>query len=125
MKLLPEGSNELLAPAAALPALSPRPPPLLVVVDLLVEEPMVKPLAAEPPVTELPLMPLWAVPMPLWANAIVLVSTSAVANPIAVSFMPFPLIVSDQTKIAPRGWTVRSPIFTSATEVAYRPLAQS
>jgi hypothetical protein len=43
-------------------------------------------------------MPLWPVPTPLWANAIVLVNASAIANPIAVSFMPFPLIVSDQRK---------------------------
>jgi hypothetical protein len=97
MKLLPEGLIELSAPSVMPPALSPRPPPPLMF-DLLVEDPVLKPLAPEPPDIELPLTPLWAVPMPFWANAIVLVSASAVANPIAVSFMPFPLIVSDQRK---------------------------
>jgi hypothetical protein len=65
MKLLPEGLTELLVPSVMPPALSPRPPPSLVF-DLLMEDPVLKLLAPEPPDdTELPLMPLWVVPMPL------------------------------------------------------------
>jgi hypothetical protein len=64
MKLLPEGLTELLVPSAMPPALSPRPPPPLMF-DLLVEDPVLKPVAPEPPDIELPLTPLSPAPMPL------------------------------------------------------------
>jgi hypothetical protein len=47
------------------------------------EEPVVVPLAADPPAAELPP----AEPPPLWANASVLVSARAAANPIVMSLM--------------------------------------
>jgi len=74
MRLLPDGLYWLLAPAAALPALLFAPP---------VVEPVVVPLAADPPALELPP----AEPLPLCANANVLVSASAAANPIVTSLM--------------------------------------
>jgi hypothetical protein len=54
MKVLPDGFWELLAPAAALPALLFTPPVVeLPLVILFVEEPVVVvPLAAEPPPAE-------------------------------------------------------------------------
>jgi hypothetical protein len=85
MRVLPDGFCPLLAPAAALPALLPVPPvvEVPVVVVPFMEEPVVVPLAADPPAAELPP----AEPLPLWANANVLVSASAVANPIVMSLM--------------------------------------
>ena len=83
MRLLPDGLYWLLAPAAALPALLFAPLVELPVVVLFVDEPVVVPLAADPPALELPP----AEPPPLWANANVLASASAAANPIVTSLM--------------------------------------
>jgi hypothetical protein len=84
MRLLPDGLYWLFAPAAALPALLFTPPVVeLPVVVLFVDEPVVVPLAADPPALELPP----AEPPPLCAIANVLVSASAVANPIVTSLM--------------------------------------
>jgi hypothetical protein len=84
MRLLPDGLYWLLAPAAALPALLFAPPVVgPPVVVPLVDEPVVVPLAADPPALELPP----AEPLPLCANANVLVSASAAANPIVTSLM--------------------------------------
>lgn len=87
IKELPDGLYWLLAPAAALPALLFTPGdvalPELPVVEPFVEEPVVVPLAADPPAAE----PPPAEPPPLCANATVLVSASAAANPIAKSLM--------------------------------------
>jgi hypothetical protein len=58
--------------------------PELPVVEPFVEEPVVVPLAAEPPAAE---PPPAEPPPPACANATVLVSASAVANPIAVSLI--------------------------------------
>jgi hypothetical protein len=74
----------LFAPAAELPALLPRlldGLPVVVPVDepvVPIDEPVVVPVAVEPPPAE---------PVPLCAKASVLVSASAVANPILVSLM--------------------------------------
>jgi hypothetical protein len=89
MRVLPDGFRPLLAPAAALPALLPVPPVVeLPVVVPFTEEPVVVPLAPDPPAAELPP----AEPLLLWANANVLVSARAAANPIVMSFMfQFPL----------------------------------
>ena len=80
MRVLPDGFCPLLAPAAALPALLPVPPvvEVPVVVVPFMEEPVVVPVAAELPPAE---------PPPLWANANVLVSVRAAANPIVMSLM--------------------------------------
>jgi hypothetical protein len=85
MKVLPDGFWLLLAPAAALPALLPVPPvvEVTVVVVPFMEEPVVVPLAADPPAAELPP----AAPLLLWANANVLLSARAAANPIVTSLM--------------------------------------
>lgn len=84
MRVLPDGFWPLLAPAAALPALLPVPPVVeLPVVVPFMEEPVVVPLAADPPAAELPP----AEPLPLWANANVLVSARPAANPIVMSLM--------------------------------------
>jgi hypothetical protein len=73
MKLLPEGFSALLAPAAALPALLPM---------LAPADPVVAPQDEDPhPASYRPLTD------PCWANAVVLASASAVANPIAAIFM--------------------------------------
>lgn len=86
IKELPDGLYWLLAPAAALPALLFTPGvvalPELPVVEPLVEEPVPVPLEADPPAEPPP-----AEPPPLCANATVLVSASAAANPIAKSLM--------------------------------------
>jgi hypothetical protein len=76
----PDGFRPLLDPAAALPALLPVPPvvEVPVVVVPFMEEPVVVPVAAELPPAE---------PPPLWANANVLVSVRAAANPIVMSLM--------------------------------------
>jgi hypothetical protein len=96
MRLFPDGFRVLLAPAAALPAVLPRlldglPVPVVVPVDepvvpidepvVPVGEPVVVPVAVEPPAVD----PPPAEPAPLCAMASVLVSASAVANPIAAS----------------------------------------
>ena len=89
MKLFPDGFRVLLAPAVALPAELPRlldglPVPVVVPVDepvVPIDEPVVVPVAVEPPAVD----PPPAEPAPLCAMASVLVSTSAVANPIAAS----------------------------------------
>jgi hypothetical protein len=89
MKLFPDGFTVLLAPAAALPAVLPRlldglPVPVVVPVDepvVPVGEPVVVPVAVEPPAVD----PPPAEPAPLCAMTSVLVSASAVANPIAAS----------------------------------------
>jgi hypothetical protein len=79
----------LLAPAAELPALLPRlldGLPVVVPVDepvVPIDEPVVVPVAVEPPAVE----PPPAEPAPLWAKASVLVSASAVANPIVANLM--------------------------------------
>jgi hypothetical protein len=85
----------LFAPAAALPAPLPRlldGLPVVVPVDdpvVPVDEPVVVPVAVDPPVLEAP-------PVPLCAEASVLVSASAVANPIVASFMVvIPCLLSD------------------------------
>jgi hypothetical protein len=77
----PDGFRPLFAPAAALPALLPVVE--VPVVVPFVDEPVVVPLAAGPPAAELPP----AEPAPLCANANVLVSARAAANPIVVSLM--------------------------------------
>ena len=88
MRLLPDGLYWLLAPAAALPALLFAPPVVeLPVVVPFVDEPVVVPLAADPPALELPAAEPPAEPPPLCANANVLVSASAAANPIVTSLM--------------------------------------
>jgi hypothetical protein len=82
MKLLPDGFEPLLAPAAALPAMLV---PLLVevpVVAPLVEGPVVTPDVADPPVAGLPP----AEPL-LWANAKELASASAAARVMVMSRM--------------------------------------
>jgi hypothetical protein len=81
----PDGFRPLFAPAAALPALLPVPPvvEVPVVVVPFMEEPVVVPLAADPPAAELPP----AAPLLLWANANVLLSARAAANPIVTSLM--------------------------------------
>ena len=89
MKLFPDGFRVLLAPAVALPAELPRlldglPVPVVVAVDepvVPIDEPVVVPVAVEPPAVDAPP----AEPAPLCAMANVLVSTSAVANPIVAS----------------------------------------
>ena len=84
MKVLPDGFWLLLAPAAALPALLSVPPVAeLPVVVPFMEEPVVVPLAADPPAAELPPV----APLPLCANANVLLSARAAANPIVTSLM--------------------------------------
>jgi hypothetical protein len=94
IKLLPDGFWPLLAPAAALPALVPTPPLVaLPVVVPFVEE--VVPVAADPPVAELA-----PAELPACANAKVLVSASAAANPIVVSFMIDSIAVADQGQSA-------------------------
>ena len=90
MRLLPDGLYWLLAPAAALPALLFAPPVVeLPVVVPLVDEPVVVPLAPGPPALELPPAepPAPPPPPPDCANANVLVSASAAANPIVTSLM--------------------------------------
>jgi hypothetical protein len=92
MWVFPDGFTALLRPAAALPAslLMPvvalLPAPLPAVVPL-VEDPAA-PLAAAPPVPELPP----DAPPPDCASATLLVTASTVANPNVASFMiaPFP-----------------------------------
>ena len=81
----PDGFRPLFAPAAALPALLPIPPVVeLPVVVPFVEEPVVvPPLAADLPAAELPP----AAQLLLWANANVLLSARAAANPIVTSLM--------------------------------------
>jgi hypothetical protein len=85
-KLFPEGFRVLLAPAVALPAELPRlldGLPVVVPVDepvVPIDEPVVVPVAVEPPAVAPP-----AEPVPLCATASVLVSASAVANPIVAS----------------------------------------
>jgi hypothetical protein len=80
----PDGFRPLFAPAAALPALLPVPTVAeLPVVVPFMEEPVVVPVAADPPAAELPP----AEPLPLWANANVLLSARAAANPIVISLM--------------------------------------
>jgi hypothetical protein len=89
MKLFPDGFTVLLAPAVALPAELPRlldglAVPVVVPVDepvVPIDEPVVVPVAVEPPAVDAPP----AEPAPLCAIASVLVSTSAVANPIVAS----------------------------------------
>jgi hypothetical protein len=87
MKLFPDGFRVLLAPAVALPAELPRlldGLPVVVAVDepvVPIDEPVVVPVAVEPPAVD----PPPAEPAPLCAMASVLVSTSAVANPIVAS----------------------------------------
>src|SRR5271170_2638836 len=76
----PDGFRPLFAPAAALPALLPVVE--LPVVVPFVEEPAVVPVAADPPAAELPP----AAPL-LCANANVLLSARAAANPIVTSLM--------------------------------------
>jgi hypothetical protein len=88
MRLLPDGLYWLFAPAAALPALLFTPPVVeLPVVVPLVDEPVVVPLVADPPALKLPPAEPPAEPLPLWANANVLASASAAANPIVTSLM--------------------------------------
>jgi hypothetical protein len=91
MRVFPDGLTALLRPAAALPAsllmpVVPAPPPAVVPV---VEDP-VAPLAAPPPLPELPPAPL----PPACAKATLLVNDSAMANPIALSFMIAPVMVA-------------------------------
>lgn len=73
IKLLPEGFAALLAPAAALPALSPM---------LAPADPVATPQDEDPHPASNPRLP-----EPSWANAIVLASANTVANPIAATFM--------------------------------------
>ena len=87
MLVVPDGFRPLACPAAALPA--PFDMPLFTPVELPVvvpptEDPAVVPVAAEPPPVEVP---------PDCASANVLVSASAIANPIVASFMIVPFLV--------------------------------
>jgi hypothetical protein len=88
----PDGFRPLFAPGAALPALLPVVE--VPVVVPFVDEPVVVPLAAGPPTAELP-----PAEPPLCANANVLVSARAAANPIVTSLMVrFPLLVLSKNK---------------------------
>jgi hypothetical protein len=93
IKLLPDGFEPLLAPAAALPAVLV---PLLVEVPVvvpLVEAPVVAPDVADPPVAGL----LPAEP-PLWANAKELASASAAARVMVMNLMEFPILLPTKHK---------------------------
>jgi hypothetical protein len=92
MKVLPDGFELLLAPAAALPAV-PLIPPLVgvPVVVPFVEAPVVTPDVADPPVAGLPP----AEPL-LWANAKELASASAAARVMVMSLMVVSNLVADQ-----------------------------
>jgi hypothetical protein len=90
MKLLPEGFWVLFAPAAALPALLPR--PLLVALPVVpVDEPVDEPVVVPPVVDDpgaVPVAPgLLADPAPACASANVLVSAITAAKPIVASLM--------------------------------------
>jgi hypothetical protein len=115
MKLLPDGFRPLLAPAAALPALVLTPPLVaLPVVVPFVEE--VAPVAADPPVAELP-----AAEPPACANAKLLVSASAAANPIVASFMVDSIAVADQGQSAGRVYVpITSGLRTLPLAAGYR-----
>jgi hypothetical protein len=94
MKLLPEGFWVLFAPAAALPALLPR--PLLVALPVVpIDEPVVVPPVVDDP-GAVPVAPgllvpaapgLLADPAPACASANVLVSAITAAKPIVASLM--------------------------------------
>jgi hypothetical protein len=88
MKLLPDGFSELLAPAAAPPALRlGLVPGEVPVVVPPIDDPVVVPLVAEPPAA----VPPVEEPVPLCAKAQVLAraeeSAKVAANPMLVSFM--------------------------------------